>query len=103
MIDTDKYEGLNEVIDRIIDSDEISIDDLLADSMVVKNGIKELLAEVERLRKELDEVYQERDKYEGALNIALEHLGYQGADHEWFCREKYQCNVYGDEIIWEEE
>ena len=48
MIDTDKYEGLNEVIDRIIDSDEIGIDDLLADSMAVKNGIKELLTEVKR-------------------------------------------------------
>jgi len=60
-------------------------------------------AEVKRLREELDEVYQERDKYEGALNIALEHLGYQGADHEWFCREKYQCNVYGDELLTKEE
>ena len=49
MIDTDKYEGLNEVINRIINSDEIGIDDLLADSMAVKKGINELLAEVKRL------------------------------------------------------
>ena len=50
MIDTDKYEGLNEAIDRIINSDEIGIDDLLADSMAIKDGINELLAEVMRLR-----------------------------------------------------
>ena len=53
MIDTDKYEGLDEVIDRIINSDEIGIDDLLADSMAVKDGINELLTEVKRLREEL--------------------------------------------------
>ena len=50
MIDTDKYEGLGEVIDRIINSDEIGVDDLLADSMAVKDGINELFAEVEELR-----------------------------------------------------
>lgn len=54
MIDTDKYEGLDEVIDRIINSDEIGIDDLLADSMAVKDGINELLTEVKRLREEKD-------------------------------------------------
>ena len=53
MIDISKYEGLNEVIDRIINSDEIGIDDLLADSMVIKDGINELLAEVIRLREEV--------------------------------------------------
>ena len=53
MIDTDKYEGLSEVIDRIINSDEIGVDDLLADSMVIKDGINELLAEVKRLRKQV--------------------------------------------------
>tara|TARA_R110002012_G_scaffold62914_1_gene165494 strand:- start:28061 stop:28477 length:417 start_codon:yes stop_codon:yes gene_type:complete len=61
-----------------------------------------LLAEVKQLREELDEVYQEKDKCEGALNIALEHLGYH-TNHEWFCREKYQCNVYGDELLTKEE
>ena len=53
MIDTDKYEGLSEVIDRIINSDEIGVDDLLADSMAIKDGINDLLAEVKRLRKQL--------------------------------------------------
>tara|TARA_R110002020_G_scaffold216353_6_gene423976 strand:- start:779 stop:1039 length:261 start_codon:yes stop_codon:yes gene_type:complete len=53
VIDISKYEGLNEVIDRIINSDEIGIDDLLADSMVIKDGINELLAEVIRLREEV--------------------------------------------------
>ena len=55
MIDTDKYEGLNEAIDRIINSDEIGIDDLLADSMSVKDAINELLAEVKRLHERIDE------------------------------------------------
>jgi len=56
MINTDKYEGLDEVIDRIINSDEIGVDDLLADSMAVKDGINELLTEVQRLRGLLDEI-----------------------------------------------
>ena len=51
MIDTDKYKGLNELINRIIDSDEIGIDDLLADSMAVKKSINELLAEVKRMNR----------------------------------------------------
>ena len=59
----------------------------------------ELLEEVKRLREELDKAEQERDKYDGALNIALEHLGYQGADHDWFCKEQYECNAYGDELL----
>jgi len=42
---------MNEMIDRIINSDEIGVDDLLADSMAIKDGINELLAEVERLQK----------------------------------------------------
>ena len=63
----------------------------------------ELLEEVKRLREELDKSYQERDKNSGALNIALQHLGYQGADHEQFCKEQYQCNVYGDDLESEEE
>ena len=65
MIDTDKYEGLNEVINRIINSDEIGIDDLLADSMAVKKGINELLAEVKRLREKLfeAELWVNNDSY----------------------------------------
>ena len=60
-------------------------------------------AEVKRLREQLDKSYQERDKNSGALNMALEHLGYQGADHEQFCKEQYECNVYGDDLESEEE
>ena len=70
MIDTDKYEGLNEVINRIINSDEIGIDDLLADSMAVKKGINELLAEVKRLQKENKILAKYMDivnKYDDAL------------------------------------
>ena len=63
----------------------------------------ERYAEVKRLREELEESYQKRDKNSGALNIALEHLGYQGADHEQFCKEQYECNVYGDDLESEEE
>ena len=37
------------------------------------------------------------EKAEGALEMALEHLGYVGADHDGFCNDKYGCNVYGDE------
>ena len=57
----DKYEGLSEVIDRIINSDEIGVDDLLADSMAVKDGINELLAEVKRLREEVKVLSKYRD------------------------------------------
>ena len=53
MIDIDRYEGLSEVIDRIINSDEIGVDDLLADSMAIKDGINDLLAEVKRLQERL--------------------------------------------------
>ena len=59
----------------------------------------ELLEDVKRLREELSKVKQERDKNSGALNMALEHLGYQGADHDKFCKEQYECNVYGDELL----
>ena len=44
---------LIEAIERLINSDEIGVDDLLADSMIIKDGINELLAEVKRLRKEV--------------------------------------------------
>lgn len=57
-----------------------------------------LLEAYKQLKEELSEVKNERDKYDGALTIALEHLGYQGIDHEYFCKEKYGCNVYGDEL-----
>ena len=66
-----------------------------ADAQLIADAPK-LLAEVKRLREKLDKVTQERDKNSGALNIALEHLGYQGADHEQLCKEQYECNVYGD-------
>ena len=71
MIDTDKYEGLNEVIDRIINSDEIGVDDLLADSMVVKDGINELLAEVKRLREELFNTHAFYSNMEQMLAFAV--------------------------------
>ena len=45
---TEKYEGLNKLIDRIINSDEIGVDDLLADIMDVKEGINEVITEVKR-------------------------------------------------------
>ena len=47
-----------QAIDRIINSDEIGVDDLLADSMVIKDGINELLAEVKRLRELIKEIAQ---------------------------------------------
>ena len=43
------------------------------------------------------------EKAEGALEMALEHLGYVGADHDGFCNDKYGCNVYGDDLESEEE
>tara|TARA_R110002020_G_scaffold184769_4_gene382027 strand:+ start:110 stop:367 length:258 start_codon:yes stop_codon:yes gene_type:complete len=71
MIDTDKYEGLGEVIDRIINSDEIGVDDLLADSMAVKDGINELFAKVKKLR-EQNELMVEYFRYmrDGGLTDA---------------------------------
>jgi|TARA_B100000085_G_C18211437_1_gene377857 hypothetical protein len=62
-----------------------------------------LRAEVKRLREELSKAEQKIDKYSGALDMALEHLGYAGADHEDYCREGWGCNVYGDDLEDEEE
>jgi len=42
-----ELEYMNELIDRIINSDEIGVDDLLADSMAVKDGINRLMGEIE--------------------------------------------------------
>ena len=71
MIDTDKYEGLNELIDRIIDSDEIGIDGLLADSMAVKKSINELLAEVKRLRESLYKCWKDSEQSLHYLQVEL--------------------------------
>ena len=71
MIDTDKYEGLNEVIDRIINSDEIGVDDLLADSMAVKDGINELLAEVKELREALYKCWRDSGQSLYYLQVEL--------------------------------
>ena len=71
MIDIDKYEGLNEVIDRIINSDEIGVDDLLADSMVIKDGINELLAEVKRLREKNEEFGYQLIEAIGLLKMSV--------------------------------
>ena len=43
------------------------------------------------------------EKAEGALEMALELLGYVGADHDEFCNDKYGCNVYGDDLESEDE
>ena len=66
--------------------------------MTMETQIDELLAEVKRLREELSKAERKRDKYSGALDMALEHLGYAGADHEEYCREGWGCNVYGDDL-----
>ena len=109
MIDTDKYEGHTEghwatttrkgtwVVYTQDNGDVATMNDY-EDAKLIADAPK-LLAEVKRLREKLDKAEQERDKNSGALNIALEHLGYQGADHEQFCKEQYECNVYGDELI----
>lgn len=98
MIDTDKYKGLIEDIDMIINAEEISVDDLLADCMVLKDGITELLAEVKRLREELEKVQQQCDKYSGALNLAIDWIGHTGMGMEYEERIKndYGITVYGD-------
>lgn len=50
--------------------------------------------------KELIEDLRRRlNKAEGALNIALEHLGWQGADHDKYCADNYDCNAYGDKLL----
>ena len=71
MIDTDKYERLNEVIDSAIDShDEIGIHALHAIAWLSKHYVKELLAEVKRLSEENKVLAKYRDivtKYDDAL------------------------------------
>jgi hypothetical protein len=116
MINTDKYEGHSPTYkwmlrgsgepelhhfadgDVMLTSYWLSCPATKANELLIADAPK-LLSEVKRLREELDKSYQERDKNSGALNIALEHLGYQGADHEQLCKEQYECNVYGDELI----
>lgn len=50
--------------------------------------------------KELIEDLQRRlNKAEGALNIALSHLGWLGADHYAFCVDNYDCDTFGDELL----
>lgn len=51
---------------------------------------------------ELEETKKQLAQAEGATQMALQHLGLQGADHDEFCRFKYGCNVYGDELEEEE-
>ena len=105
MIDTDNYEGQIE-FDDVLKEIEVGVDisegnyDILR---YYRDEYKDLLAEVKRVREELSKVKQERDKNSGALNMALEHLGHQGADHEWFCEDGWGCNVYGDDLESEEE
>ncbi len=66
MSDTDKYEGLNKLIDRIINSEEIGVDDLFADTMDVKKGINEVITEVKRLR---DTISKMKAEIEGTLKV----------------------------------
>jgi len=123
MIDTDKYEGHtkgdNEVGWRInnnfVSNGKIPNDRYIAYVQPNEDGDKViefsnadanliadaplLLQEVKRLREELDKAEQKEIKFAGALSIALEHLGYLDADHDEFCKEQYECNVFGDELL----
>ena len=60
-----------------------------------------LLEEVKRLREELSKVEQERDKYSGALELAIEQIGYTGMDIEYEerMRKDRGITVYGDEYL----
>jgi len=68
---------IDEAIDRIINSDEIGVDDLLADAMAVKDGISDLLAEVKRLREENERL---RDMIEKAVGYGAYDEEYRGEE-----------------------
>ena len=63
--------------------------------------IETIQAEVKRLREELSKVGQERDKYCGALDLAIEWIGYTGMGMEYEERIKQDegITVYGDEYL----
>lgn len=48
---------------------------------------------------ELSRLKRQLSQAEGALQMALDHLGWQGADHMGYCAEGYGCNVYGDDLL----
>jgi len=68
---------IDEAIDRIINSDEIGVDDLLADAMAIKDGISDLLAEVKRLREENERL---RDMIEKAVGYGAYDEEYRGEE-----------------------
>ena len=128
MIDTDKYEGHSKTIktgcwkrsDKMGFKSESVFDESGKTIASVKlagydtKRVKEtyanlllitdaplLLEEVKRLREELEEAKQKRDKYLGALDSAIEQIGYtgMGIDYEERMREDAGITVYGDEYL----
>jgi hypothetical protein len=61
--------------------------------------LTKMKAKYQLQRRQAIELQTKLDQAEGALSIALDHLGCQGADHEEWCAEGYGCNVYGDELL----
>ncbi len=59
MIDRKEYEGLIEQIDRIINAEETGVDDLLADCMLLRLAIIELLSEFNRVREGIADIVEE--------------------------------------------
>ena len=69
--------------------------------MTMETQIDVLLAEVKRLSEELKAVKRERDKYSGALELAIERDSYTGMGmaYEERMREEEGITVYGDEYL----
>ena len=67
----------------------------------VKSYLDLDLEEVKRLREELSKAEQERDKYSGALELAIEQIGYTGIgiEYEERMRQEEGITVYGDEYL----
>ena len=96
MIDTDKYEDAKKVV-----QDAGLIDENDGHPDIHYRKIALLLTEVKRLREELDKAEQKRDKYCGALDLAIEWIGYtgMGMEYEERIRQDEGITVYGDEYL----
>ena len=111
MIDTDKYEG--HLMDKAVeDNSQVWVwkNWMLKNAETIEqhsataallNDAPLLLEEVKRLSEELKAVKRERDKYSGALELAIEQIGYTGMGiaYEERMREEEGITVYGDEYL----
>ncbi len=57
------------------------------------------MTDTQQLLEEIKVLQTKLSKAEGALNLALSHLGYADVDHDSYMRTEYGCTVYGDDYV----